>query len=231
MSTFSPMPAVRDMSWPVSGTHYVCLVSMEATARNVPGFAKQIGLLVLGLDPYLKLVVLLPEDVDVGNLGASLGAMAERCDMVQGSGVEILGGVFSHRLDPSSSNEGTSSKAIVVATGQPRQIPRVVDGVDRTLRSLGVTEIMYPLGDNRIRVLKTATGSDAKMALREIVKGPGLTICVDGDIDAMDLRQVIWGTATRFQPADDIVLQSGGMGIDGTKPQGWKAKTATIPFD
>ena len=29
VSAFSPMPAVRDMSWPVSGTHYVCLVSME----------------------------------------------------------------------------------------------------------------------------------------------------------------------------------------------------------
>ena len=228
VSAFTPMPAVRDMSWPVSGTHYVCLVSMEATARSVPGYAKQIGLLALGLDPYLKLVVLLPEDVDVGDLGASLGAMAERCDMVLGSGVEMLRGVFCHRLDPSSSPNGTASKAIVDATGPPRKIPKA--GKEGDLPRLGVVEVLYPLGDSRLRVLKMAPGSDAKAALRESVNGPGLTICVDGDIEASDLRQVIWGTATRFQPADDIVLEGGGMGIDGTKPPGWKAKRATIPF-
>jgi len=228
VSAFTPMPAVRDMSWPVSGTHYVCLVSMEATARSVPGYAKQIGLLALGLDPYLKLVVLLPEDVDVGDLGASLGAMAERCDMVLGSGVEMLRGVFCHRLDPSSSPNGTASKAIVDATGPPRKIPKA--GKEGDLPRLGVVEVLYPLGDSRLRVLKMAPGSDAKAALRESVNGPGFTICVDGDIEASDLRQVIWGTATRFQPADDIVLEGGGMGIDGTKPPGWKAKRATIPF-
>ena len=226
VSTFTPMPAVRDMSWPVSGTHYVCLVSMEATARSVPGYAKQVGLLILGLDPYLKLVVLLPEDVDVGDLGASLGAIAERCDMVLGSGVEMLRGVFCHRLDPSSSPDGTASKAIVDATGPMRKI----SGANKNLSRLGVTEVTYPLGDARLRVLKMAEGSDAKAVLREVVNGSGLTICVDGDIDARDLKQVFWGTATRFQPAEDIVLLEEGMGIDGTKPKGWKAKRATIPF-
>ena len=229
VSAFTPMPAVRDISWPVSGTHYVCLVSMEATARAVPGYAKQVGLLILGLDPYLKLVVLLPEDVDVGDLNASLGAMAERCDMELGSGVEMLRGVFCHRLDPSSSPDGTASKAIVDATGPPRKMSEVE--ADEILRRLGVAEVTYPLGDTRLRVLKMAEGSDAKAALAESINGPGLTICVDGDIDARDLRQVVWGTATRFQPAEDVVLRGGGMGIDGTKPQGWKAKRATIPFD
>ncbi len=229
LSAFTPMPAVRDMSWPVSGTHYVCLVSMEAAARAVPGYAKQIGLLALGLDPYLKLVVLLPEDVDVGDLCASLGAMAERCDMAPGSGVEMLRGVFCHRLDPSSSPEGTASKAIVDATGPARKIHKVEASTN--LRRLGVADVSYPLGDARLRVLKMAEGSDAKAVLKEAVDGPGLTICVDGDIDAADLRQVVWGTATRFQPADDLMLRGGGMGVDGTKPPGWKAKRATIPFD
>ena len=107
---------------------------------------------------------------------------------------------------------------------------RKISGADTNLRCLGVTEVTYPLGDARLRVLKMAEGSDAKAVLREAVNGPGLTICVDGDIDARDLRQVIWGTATRFQPAEDMVFRDGGMGIDGTKPMGWKAKRATIPF-
>jgi 2,5-furandicarboxylate decarboxylase 1 len=141
LSAFTPMPAVRDISWPVSGTHYICFVSMEASARAVPGYAKQVGLLVLGLDPYLKLVVLLPEDVDVGDLGASLGAIAMRCDMALGSGVEMLRGVFCHRLDPSSSSDGTASKAIVDATGPTRWKPEADTGKNRTPLNLAVAEV------------------------------------------------------------------------------------------
>ncbi len=230
VSAFTPIPAVRDMSWPVSGTHYICFVSMEAAARAVPGYAKQVGLLVLGLDPYLKLVVLLPEDVDVGDLGASLGAVAERCDLELGKGLEMIKGVFCHQLDPSSSREGTSSKAILDATGKLRRILEAYSEKETGLRDFGVDELLYPLGDHRLRVLKMAEGTDAKRALTKIVKGRGITICVDGDVEPSDLRQVIWSTATRFQPADDFVLQDGGLGIDGTKPSGWKAKRATIPF-
>ena len=228
VASFSPIPAVRDMSWPVSGTHYVCLVSMQATAASVPGFAKQIGALVLGLDPYLKLVVLLPDGVNVDDLGACLGETAERCDMTAGSGIEMLHDVFCHRLDPSSSPDGTSSKAIMVATGQVK--PRVAVKKLTDLGKLGIGEVTNPLGDWRLRVLKMCPGSNVKAALTSLVKGPGITICVDEDIDASDLRQVVWGMATRFQPADDFVLSGGGLGVDGTKPEGWKAKRATLPF-
>ncbi len=227
VSAFSPIPAVRDMSWPVSGTHYVCLVSMDEAASKVPGYAKQLGTLVLGLDPYLKLVLLLPSGVDVDDLGACLGAAAERCDMIPGSGIEMLHDVFCHRLDPSSSPDGTASKAIMVATGPTKAMKgRKSSGIDQP----GVGETAQPLGDGRLTVLKMRPGSDAKDALRRLVKGPGVTICVDDDVDASDLRQVVWGMATRFQPADDFILQSGGLGVDGTKPEGWKAKRATLPF-
>ena len=228
VAAFSPIPSIRDMSWPVSGTHYICLVSIRATAASMPGFAKQLGTLVLGLDPYLKLVVLLPEDVDVDDLGACLGTAAERCDMVAGSGIELLHDVFCHRLDPSSSPDGTASKAILVATGQPTAHKAVKKPTD--LSKLGIEEATSPLSDWHLQVLKMHTGSDVKSALRNLVKGPGITICVDDDIDASDLRQVVWGMATRFQPADDFILSSGGLGIDGTKPEGWKAKRATLPF-
>ncbi len=226
VSAFSPIPAVRDMSWPVSGTHYICLVSMQTTAASVPGFAKQLGTLVLGLDPYLKLVLLLSADVDVDDLGACLGAAAERCDMVLGLGVELLHDVFCHRLDPSSSPDGTASKAMVVATGEAKK----TKSKSMETSVPGVDEVTYPLGDGRLRVLKMRPGSDAKAALKKLVKGPGITICVDDDIDASDVRQVVWGMATRFQPADDFILSDGGLGIDGTKPEGWKAKRATLPF-
>ncbi len=226
VAAFSPMPAVRDMSWPVSGTHYICLVSMNATAAKVPGFAKQLGTLVLGLDPYLKLVLLLPPSIDVDDLGACLGAASERCDMVASSGIELLHDVFCHRLDPSSSPDGTASKAIMVATGEVKKVTGNKDEASKP----GIDSTTYPLGDTRLTVLKMLPGSNAKSTLRKLVNGPGITICVDDDIDPSDLRQVIWGMATRFQPADDFIMQTGGLGVDGTKPEGWKAKRATLPF-
>jgi 3-polyprenyl-4-hydroxybenzoate decarboxylase len=200
---------------------------MDEAGSKVPGYAKQLGTLVLGLDPYLKLVLLLPTGVDIDNLGACLGAAAERCDMTLGSGIEMLHDVFCHRLDPSSSPEGTASKSIMVATGPVKTVKgRKLSGIDWP----GVDEAVQPLGDGRLTVLRMSPGSDAKDALRRLVKGPGLTICVDDDVEASDLRQVVWGMATRFQPADDFILQNGGLGVDGTKPEGWKAKRATLPF-
>jgi UbiD family decarboxylase len=45
-------------------------------------------------------------------------------------------------------------------------------------------------------------------------------ICVDDDVDASDLRQVVSGMATRSQPADDFILQvGGGLGVDGPSPK------------
>ena len=230
LSSFTPMPAIKDMTWPVSGTHYICLVSMEASAREVHGYAKQIGLLVLGLDPYLKLVIMLPENVDVGDLSASLNAMAERCDMTLGSGLELLRGVFCHRLDPSSTPDGTASKVIVDATGPEKKISATEMESFDDLKHLGVDQVAYPIGNGHLRVLKMTSGADAKAVLNKVVTGPGLTLCVDDDIDPSDLRQIVWGIATRFQPAEDMVLNNGGMGIDGTKPPGWKARRATLPF-
>ena len=116
------------------------------------------------------------------------------------------------------------------ATGSEKKISATeVESFD-DLKRLGVDQVAYPLGNGHLRVLRMTSGADAKAALNKVVTGPGLTLCVDDDIDPSDLRQIVWGTATRFQPAEDMVLNNGGMGIDGTKPPGWKARRATLPF-
>ena len=156
--------------------------------------------------------------------------MAERGKLDVGSGIELLRDVFCHQLDPSSSPEGTSSKMIIDASGVPRNAEKSELGSLGNLRKLGVLNVAYPASNTLLQVLKMAPGSDAKAVLREVVKSPGFTICVDEDIDASDIRQVIWGMSTRFQPAEDLVLAGGGIGIDGTKPPEWKAKRATVPW-
>ena len=224
---FTPMPAVRDIAWPVSGTHYLCLISMLGDARRVPGLGKHLGLLIMGLDPYVKMAVVLPEDVDVSDLGAALSAIAQRCDGRFGSGVEVLHEVFCHRLDPSSSPEGTSSKVLIDATAQPRMVELDPDLAERPT-SLGIAEAGHPMGTVGVTVLKMRASWDPKSALRAL-EVPGLTVCVDDDIDVLDVRQVVWGMMTRFQPGEDLILSDGHIGIDGTKPEGWKAEKATLP--
>jgi len=227
---FAPMPAIRDILWPVSGTHYVCFISLNKAMAGIPGLAKQVAILVMGLDPYIKLATVFPDDINISDLGAALGAIADRCDMVVGSGIEFLRGVFSHRLDPSSVVEGVSSKMIVDATGAKKATGKIDSNLQRRLDKLGVSEVSYPLGDSRLRVFRVSAGFDAKVILGETIEIGSLTICVDEDVDAGDVRQVIWAMSTRFQPVEDVFLVRGGMGIDGTRPEGWKAKMATIPI-
>jgi len=226
---FSPIPAVRDVYWPPSGTHYVCFLSLDRSFAGVFGLAKQLALLVLGLDPYLKLAAVFPDDVDVSDLGVALGAIAGRCDMALGSGVEFLRGVFSHKLDPSSVVEGVSSKMVVDATGPAKAFGAPDPGLLDRLKDLGVMDASCPFRDSRLVIVKTMPGSEVKAILREALGGFGLVVCVDEDVDIRNIRQVVWAMSTRFQPAEDVVLFRGGMGVDGTRPPAWKARPATIP--
>ena len=97
------------------------------------------------------------------------------------------------------------------------------------LAEIGVIDVAFPKNTSTLMVLKMSPGSNAKSALRKVMKSRGLTLCVDEDIDITDFKQIIWGISTRFQPSEDVILSKGGIGIDGTKPIEWKAKKATLP--
>jgi 2,5-furandicarboxylate decarboxylase 1 len=235
LSSSTPLPAVKDINWPVSGTHYVCLVSLSGEAATIPGFAKQVAVLLLGLDPYIKFAVVVPEDVNVSDITEALGAVASRCDFTPGSGVDIVGGVFSHRLDPSSPREGLSSKMIVDATGpgvgvaggQPVQSSKVPVGL------AGVRAVSFPRrGDRRLAVVKVAPSFEGA---RKLLDEPPLRQCrlaivVDEDVDEADVRQVLWALATRSQPAEDALCVGGRMVLDATKSSNWRATRASVPW-
>jgi 2,5-furandicarboxylate decarboxylase 1 len=63
------------INYPFSGTHFHCYLSMK---DPVPGQAKQAMLLLFGLDMYLKLIVVVDDDVDVYNEQEVLWALATR---------------------------------------------------------------------------------------------------------------------------------------------------------
>jgi UbiD family decarboxylase len=104
-------PGVKRVVYPRSGTHFHCYVSMTKTLEGQP---RQVGLLVLGLDPYVKLCVVVDDDVDPGNETEVLWALATRSQASRD--VSIIADGLTNQLDPSS-RDGRGDKLIIDATG------------------------------------------------------------------------------------------------------------------
>lgn len=120
------LPNVKAIHYPVSGTHYHCYISI---AKQRPGDARHCALLALGLDAYIKLVVVVDDDVDVRNEAEVMWALATR--MQPAEDVFIVNDVTCNVLDPSS-HDGVSSKMGIDATrpagwdAQRTSLPREV---------------------------------------------------------------------------------------------------------
>ncbi len=233
MTDFIHTPALEDIKWPVWATHFACFISMKESVSGTPGLAKQMGLLLLGLDHYVKVVAVLPHGVDLSDSTLVLGAIAERCDFKPGSGVDVVGTVYSQLLDPSSDEAGTSSKMIIDATGPRRSSEKEIELTD-VIDIKEIRDASFPYG-----------GSPALCVIRpeQGVKGLGwvfeeealsacrMVVCVDEDIDIHDGRQVLWAVATRYQPAEDSVIKDGRLVIDARRGDSWTALRATLPFE
>jgi UbiD family decarboxylase len=224
--------ALRDIIWPVEGTHFVCFLTLDAKMSATPGLAKQYALLLLGLDHYVKYVTILPEGTDLTDIAATLGAIASRCDFRLGSGVEVLGGVFGQYLDPSSPEAGLTSKMIIDATRSEREAP----GVDiesfrkMAMRIEGVDDITFPdKGSSLFAIVKAAPSVKASDILGKLAKDHRLIAIVDRDIDIEDPRETLWAIATRSQPIPDVAFDNDRILIDARKPEGWSAMRATLP--
>ena len=103
-------PKVVDMNYPSSGTHYHCYVSMQKTMEGSP---KQLIMLLFGLEMFLKLVIVVDEDIDVYNEQEVLWAIATRFQADRD--LFIVPDVACNMLDPSS-HDGLSAKMGLDAT-------------------------------------------------------------------------------------------------------------------
>jgi 2,5-furandicarboxylate decarboxylase 1 len=129
-STFSLVkarfPGVADLNYPSSGVHYHCYVSMRKTMEGSP---KQLMMLLFGLEMFLKLVVVVDDDIDVYDEQAVLWALATRFQADRD--VFVVPEVACNLLDPSSHN-GLSAKMGLDATqrlGASEQRLSFSDGV------------------------------------------------------------------------------------------------------
>jgi 2,5-furandicarboxylate decarboxylase 1 len=103
-------PGVKRVQYPRSGTHFHCYVSMLKTLEGQP---RQVGMLLLGLDPYVKLCVVVDEDIDVGDETEVLWAVATRSQASRD--LSIITDGLTNQLDPSS-RDGKGDKLIIDAT-------------------------------------------------------------------------------------------------------------------
>lgn len=107
------IPEITALSMPKNGCHFHAYVSMKPKAR---GQARQAMMLLFGLDLYLKLIVVVNDDVDVYQEEEVLWAMATHVQADRD--VFIVPDVLCNRLDPSS-RDGVSAKMGIDATGEP----------------------------------------------------------------------------------------------------------------
>lgn len=118
------LPGVKAIHYPTSGTHYHCYVSIK---KERPGDGRHAALLVLGLDAYVKLVVVVDDDIDITNEANVMWALATR--MQPKKDAFIIDDMTCNVLDPSS-KEGLSSKLAIDATrpanwdAEPTSLPK-----------------------------------------------------------------------------------------------------------
>jgi UbiD family decarboxylase len=112
------IPNVRAVHVPLSGTSsFTAYVSI---AQSRPGEAKHVIPIVLGVDHYLKLVIVVDDDIDVFDESEVLWAVATR--MQADRDLVVISGSLGAMLDPSADDRGVTAKLGIDATrpyGEP----------------------------------------------------------------------------------------------------------------
>lgn len=104
------LPNVVAMNYPQSGTHFHCYLSMK---KLLDGQPRQAMAFLFGIDLYLKLIVVVDEDVDVFNEEQVMWALATRFQAQRD--LFVIPDAPCNVLDPSSEN-GVSDKLGLDAT-------------------------------------------------------------------------------------------------------------------
>jgi UbiD family decarboxylase len=112
------IPNVRGVHVPLSGAS--AFTAYVAITQGRPGEAKHVIPIVLGVDHYLKLVVVVDDDIDVFDESDVLWAVATR--MQPDRDLVTISGSLGALLDPSADELGVTAKLGIDATrpfGQP----------------------------------------------------------------------------------------------------------------
>jgi UbiD family decarboxylase len=120
------IPNVTGVHVPLSGTS--SFTAYVAIKQSRPGEAKHVIPIVLGVDHYLKLVIVVDDDIDVFDEADVLWAVATR--MQADRDLVVISGSLGAMLDPSADDRGVTAKLGIDATrpfGEPFAEKLVMD--------------------------------------------------------------------------------------------------------
>ncbi|HEX3175822.1 MAG TPA: UbiD family decarboxylase [Methylomirabilota bacterium] len=106
------IPNVTGVHVPLSGT--ASFTAYVAIKQGRPGEAKHVIPIVLGVDHYLKLVIVVDDDIDVFDESDVMWAVATR--MQADRDLVTISGSLGAMLDPSADERGTTAKLGIDAT-------------------------------------------------------------------------------------------------------------------
>jgi UbiD family decarboxylase len=112
------IPNVTGVHVPLSGTS--SFTAYVAIKQSRPGEAKHVIPIVLGVDHYLKLVIVVDDDIDVFDESDVMWAVATR--MQADRDLVVISGSLGAMLDPSADERGVTAKLGIDATrpfGEP----------------------------------------------------------------------------------------------------------------
>jgi len=112
------IPNVRGVHVPLSGTS--SFTAYDSIKQSRPGEAKHVIPIVLGVDHYVKLVIVVDDDIDVFDESDVMWAVATR--MQADRDLVVISGSLGALLDPSADDQGLTAKLGIDATrpfGQP----------------------------------------------------------------------------------------------------------------
>jgi len=120
------IPNVTGVHVPLSGTS--SFTAYVAIKQGRPGEAKHVIPIVLGVDHYLKLVIVVDDDIDVFDESDVMWAVATR--MQADRDLVVIAGSLGAMLDPSADDRGVTAKLGIDATrpfGEPFAEKLVMD--------------------------------------------------------------------------------------------------------
>src|SRR5207245_299800 len=153
------IPNVRGVHVPLSGTSsFTAYVSI---AQSRPGEAKHLIPIVLGVDHYLKLVVVVDDDIDVFDEAEVLWAVATR--MQADRDLVVISGSLGAMLDPSADDRGVTAKLGIDAT-RPFGEPFAEISLDQVMGEALVVDLSFAGANHAITIddLKRGGADDVK---------------------------------------------------------------------
>ncbi|MEM0349816.1 MAG: UbiD family decarboxylase [Candidatus Caldarchaeum sp.] len=109
------IPEVKAINFPVWGTHFVAILSVDKEAKE--GIQIRAAMFLMGANPYVKYVILVDGDIDVFDEKQVLWAVATRSQPDRN--IHLFPVTDGNMLDPSQEKAGFTSRAVIDATTPP----------------------------------------------------------------------------------------------------------------